>query len=231
MYRDELNGLLSEVDKRSHHPYALNYVRFPGIKLFQLHFLFLFLNHIGLDPILRNHYCISQMLIQLGLDSHDFVGNQDLNDDSAIKERQLTILIGDYFSGHYYQYLAEHNQVELITRWAQVIKTVNEDKLRLYAGQNSLTESEKLQLKQKIRRYVAESVLHWFNADPVWFNILHSYVALKMYAEEISVFRGKVEVEAETMRTAINQLDDKVLQKELNLWLDKTQLKELLIGS
>lgn len=231
IYREELNKILREVDRRSHHPFAFNHVRLPEIKLFQLHFLFLFLNHTGLDPTLRNHYCISQLFIQLGFDSHDLVDNHPLTDDDAIKARQLTILLGDHFSGHYYNYLAEHNQVELISRWSSVIKTVNEDKLRLYKGQDSLSANEKLQLKQKIRRYAAESVLRWFNADPVWFKILNAYVALKVYGEERSATKEMVEAEAEALKLAIQQLDDKILQDEFHIWLDKLQLDELLIGS
>lgn len=231
VYKEELDYLLNEVKRRSFHPYATTHVRLPRLKLFQLHFLFLFFEQIGLQPALRNHYCISQMLIQLGLDSHDMVDNQSLTGEAKIKERQLTILLGDFFSGHYYHYLAEYNQVALIYRWAEVVKTINEDKLRLYAEGEKMTPEERLELKQKINRFVAESVLRWFEADPVWFKILHHYVALKVQADERGASREILEREAAGLKEAIGQLPDPVIRKELSLWLDKIRCEELLIGS
>lgn len=231
VYKEDLDYILNEVKRRSFHPYAVARIRLPRFKLFQLHFLFLFFEQIGLKPALRNHYCISQMLIQLGLDSHDMVDNQRLTEGEKVKERQLTILMGDYFSGHYYRYLAEFNQVALICRWAEVVKKINETKLRLYAEKESLSPEERLELKQKIYRSVAESVLRWFEADQAWFKILNHYVALQVYADEEGVSREILKREATGFKEAIGQLADPLIRRELTLWLDKIGSEELVIGS
>ncbi|WP_456274226.1 heptaprenyl diphosphate synthase component 1 [Bacillus sp. AK031] len=69
------------------------------------------------------------MLIQIGLDTHEKVTNSS---SDSLKERQLTVLAGVYFSGQYYKILSELENVELINHLAQAIKTVNESKISLY---------------------------------------------------------------------------------------------------
>ncbi|WP_409251185.1 heptaprenyl diphosphate synthase component 1 [Bacillus sp. SCS-153A] len=69
------------------------------------------------------------MLIQIGLDTHEKVTNSP---NDSLKERQLTVLAGVYFSGQYYKILSELENVSLINYLAQAIKTVNESKISLY---------------------------------------------------------------------------------------------------
>ncbi|MDQ0337659.1 heptaprenyl diphosphate synthase [Caldalkalibacillus uzonensis] len=229
VYRDELESMLNEVQRRAYHPYAQRYVTFPDVNLFQLHFLFLFLNHSGISPTLRNHYCISQIFIQLGLDSHDDVDNRPVTDDRSIKHRQLTILSGDHFSGHYYHYLAEQGEVELIHKWAHVVKTINEDKTRLYMEQEQLSKQERIHLKQRIKRLIPESVLTWFGAPALWFDILHTFVDIFIRIEEEISPDGEFEAKVERLKTLIQRLSDHVLSSEFTLWLDKIEQAYLVI--
>lgn len=69
------------------------------------------------------------MLIQIGLDTHEKVTNSP---SESLKERQLTVLAGVYFSGQYYKILSELENVSLINQLAQAIKIVNESKISLY---------------------------------------------------------------------------------------------------
>ncbi|EGL82856.1 hypothetical protein CathTA2_1621 [Caldalkalibacillus thermarum TA2.A1] len=229
VYRDELESMLKEVEQRAYHPYVQRYVRYPDINLFQLHFLFLFLHQTGISSALRRHYCISQMLIQLGLDSHDHVDNQKVSSDDSLKQRQLTILSGDHFSGHYYHYLAEHGEVELIHKWACVVKTINEDKTRLYMEHDLLSQEDVLCLKRQIKRRIPESVLNWFDAPDLWYAILETFVCLSTHVEEGFPPDETFESNVERLKELIDRLGDRTLKGEFTLWLDKIEQAYLVI--
>ncbi|WP_113928652.1 heptaprenyl diphosphate synthase component 1 [Bacillus sp. P14.5] len=74
------------------------------------------------------------MLIQIGLDTHEKVSNSPTG---SLKERQLTVLAGVYFSGQYYKILSDLENVSLINQLAQAIKRVNESKISLYKQEYS----------------------------------------------------------------------------------------------
>ncbi|WP_421379247.1 heptaprenyl diphosphate synthase component 1 [Bacillus salacetis] len=119
------------VEEKLSYSYLQKYIDSPQIDEDRISFLVLpFSNG---DQVLDEEEIIrlisTVMLIQIGLDTHEKVTNSP---SESLKERQLTVLAGVYFSGQYYKILSELENVSLINHLAQAIKTVNESKISLY---------------------------------------------------------------------------------------------------
>jgi heptaprenyl diphosphate synthase len=121
-HHKQLQHVVEEVKNSFFNTYAKQYATYPDMDLFQLHFTYLFMNHKNVSEHLREVHCVCQAFIQMALDSHDEVGTEDVHDDLSFKNRQLTILSGDYFSSYYYFYLANKEQPELIPTYSEAIK-------------------------------------------------------------------------------------------------------------
>jgi heptaprenyl diphosphate synthase len=119
------------VEEKLSYSYLQKYIDSPQIDEDRISFLLLpFIkgeNAMEDEEIIR--VISTVMLIQIGLDTHEKVTNSP---DDSLKERQLTVLAGVYFSGQYYKILSELENVNLIALLAQAIKTVNESKISLY---------------------------------------------------------------------------------------------------
>ncbi|MGM0845966.1 MAG: heptaprenyl diphosphate synthase component 1 [Bacillota bacterium] len=119
------------VEEKLSYSYLQKYIDSPQIDEDRISFL--------LIPFLQDGHGLNEqeiirvistvMLIQIGLDTHEKVSNSP---NGSLKERQLTVLAGVYFSGQYYKILSDLENVSLINGLAQAIKMVNESKISLY---------------------------------------------------------------------------------------------------
>lgn len=86
------------------------------------------------------------MIMQMALDIHDLVTN-DCNDEETLLNRQLIILAGDYYSGLYYQMLANDENKLLLDYLSEGIKEINEWKIIYQFEDSSLEVRQKALLK------------------------------------------------------------------------------------
>ncbi|MFE8695653.1 heptaprenyl diphosphate synthase component 1 [Cytobacillus sp. FJAT-53684] len=126
-----LADVKEQIEKKMKHPYLLKYIESPIIDEDKLLLLITFLKQGNLPENKAINYCITTMLIQIALDTHELVSNQKL-DSEDLKPRQLTVLAGVYYSGLYYKILAGIDDIEMIRMLAIGIKEVNEHKISLY---------------------------------------------------------------------------------------------------
>ncbi|TGV10004.1 heptaprenyl diphosphate synthase, partial [Mesorhizobium sp. M00.F.Ca.ET.186.01.1.1] len=119
----------------------------------RLELLYLFLLEQGMTKERASIFCTATGLVQLGLDMHENVENQYEQSLSAERNRQLTVLAGDYYSSRYYNLLAETGEIEAIQVLSGAIQRVNEAKMKLYiAGRDSrsLSDEEYWELRNAI---------------------------------------------------------------------------------
>lgn len=218
-YTQDLQHLIHEVEKRTYINYVQEYVTYPKLDIFQLHFSYLFLSSIHCNREELESICISQMMIQLGLDSHEDVGLDTVHDERKIKNRQLTILSGDYFSGHYYLYLAERRNIDLISKWAEAIKVINELKMDLHDRAQQLSVKEKEQLQLEINTKLGTAILDWFQAPSYWYSIYQGLIQLLMMKENAQQNHLNFSELLERMESDLNKFSDLKVLQELKMWL------------
>ncbi|KZE55462.1 heptaprenyl diphosphate synthase [Brevibacillus parabrevis] len=152
-YVEEVRSIIEQIYKRTTHSYVEYYVDVPSMAENRLELLYLFLLEQGMAKERASIFCTATGLVQLGLDMHENVENQYEHSLSAERNRQLTVLAGDYYSSRYYNLLAETGEIEAIQVLSGAIQRVNEAKMKLYiAGRDSrsLSDEEYWELRNAI---------------------------------------------------------------------------------
>lgn len=139
------------LDKKLYDTYIHQHLDYPVIDEEKWKLLRFFIEqHKSLTDLQREKYMITTMLVQIALDTHDLVPvKQTAENEKEIIEKQLQVLSGDYYSGLYYQILAEAGEIEFIRILANAIREINERKVRLYY-ERSLPLEAWLNQKMKI---------------------------------------------------------------------------------
>lgn len=148
----EMREIAERVRQLTGNTFVSQYVDLPPIAENRLALLYFFLCENGISRGRAHTFCVTTALIQLGLDTHEQV--RLTYDDSLFAERnrQLTVLAGDYCSGYYYNLLAEAGEVEAIQILANAVEEINEAKMELYIReqQNNLSWETYQVLRKKI---------------------------------------------------------------------------------
>lgn len=125
-----------EIAKHLYHPTLVEYTGVPELSNLRMISLFLPLLQENHDENSESFYATA--IIYLALSSHDHVNEKG----TPSKEQQLRVLAGDYYSGMYYQMLANQEKSSLIKRLTNSIRLMTEAKTVLYE-RKQLTENEK----------------------------------------------------------------------------------------
>ena len=136
-FRVEMDAIYQDIKSYSENMFIEKYVQIPKIAQIRLELLNLSLYHAGVPKSIRKIYCTTSGLIQLGLDLHESISNNQEVLEKGIRRRQLSILAGDYYSSQYYSLLSKNNLTDAVKKLAQGIKNINEAKMKLYTKSNS----------------------------------------------------------------------------------------------
>ncbi|MGD9678599.1 MAG: heptaprenyl diphosphate synthase component 1 [Vulcanibacillus sp.] len=128
----EMEEISSEIKDLSQEMYIEKHISIPEISVIPLQLLNLYLFHANVPKFLRKKYCTTSGLINLGLDMHDLVTNQKELDELRIKNRQMSVLAGDYFSSICYLLLAKEGLFKKAGHLAIGISGVTTAKMELY---------------------------------------------------------------------------------------------------
>ncbi|WP_152654621.1 heptaprenyl diphosphate synthase component 1 [Oceanobacillus sp. CFH 90083] len=164
-------GYRKILENKLHDSYIHKHLSYPVIDEEKWNLLlFLVEQHKSLSPLQREKYIISTMLVQIALDTHDFVPiKQNADTESEMIEKQLQVLSGDYYSGLYYLLLAEAGEIQFIQILANAIREINELKVTLYY-EDQLPLETWLNLKMKLNASLLVHVakyLHEPNLEPI----------------------------------------------------------------
>lgn len=170
---EDIEQIRADIDQRVKHPYLMKFIDVPVIDDQKLFLLYMVLNQSNLSPEKIKHYIMITMLIQIALDTHEQVSIENMDDnDPMMKNRQLTVLAGDYYSGLYYYLLALVDDIPMINILSNAIKEINEHKISIYQKDssgldelmNSISTIDSL-LIQKIAEFVHNSELQQLSKE------------------------------------------------------------------
>ena len=129
---DEIKQIKERFYQRIKHPYINKFLEDPVLDDDRLYILYTMLEEQKLSKDNVNDYVITTLLVQAALDTHEEVSISHLNSDTSKKQRQLTVLAGDYYSSLYYYLLAKISDITMIRLLANSIQEVNESKMSFY---------------------------------------------------------------------------------------------------
>lgn len=180
VFEAEMKRIIIDINGRSKHPYLDKRITKPKPTELKLGLLYLFLYSKSysieeLRPIIS-----ATGLIQMGLDIHDWVRNEQLNTPEKAEIRQLQVLAGDYFSSQYYRLLALLGDSRAIHMIAQSVRKINQQKVIYYqqVDKHNHNFDEWLNLKTEIEVGIFYGFLSANDQD--WIGIIEHIIQLDL---------------------------------------------------
>ncbi|MCA0983018.1 heptaprenyl diphosphate synthase component 1 [Halobacillus yeomjeoni] len=163
-----IKDLKQKIAEKVRHPFLAEFIPEPDIDEDKLVILSSIMDHTKLSSVKKEQYVITTMLVQIALDTHDLVTlTEDDDDRDTVRQRQLTVLAGDYYSGLYYYLLSQLDDIPMIHTLAGAIKEINELKMELYykdveSFQEFLSGVKKIEslLIQRVASYVQKTTIN-----------------------------------------------------------------------
>lgn len=129
----ELTDLEYKVRQKTTHSFIKNQLDKPIIDLDKLFVLNEVYQNTSMSRNQKQDYIVVIMLIDIALKTHDLINNENYEKQT---DKQLTVLVGDYYSGMYYYLLSQLEDINMIKRLAANIKKINEEKMNLHYTDN-----------------------------------------------------------------------------------------------
>lgn len=181
----KLAELKELVDLRAFHPYLIKNINAPNIDEDKLLLLISMLDQLQLSNKEMDAYITAAMLIQLALDTHDHVRINSFNEN--LKNQQLTVLAGDYYSGLYYKYLSEVDNILLIRELSKGVKEINENKIMVYEQYQTNDISDLINCFRVIEGALFEKLIGFFQITP-WKDYSLNFLLVKRLMREKNQF-------------------------------------------
>lgn len=175
-FRAETDMIMDLIAKNTANRFLYDYIENPPVSRLRIRLLQLVLHDSGApeDRIVR--YVATAALVQLALDSHETVTLARQHTMRGIRNRQLTILAGDYFSSRYYDLLAQIDDVRTVAQLARSIQDINEWKIRLY-GQKGGGAGQYLDGKVTMESSLVQSFVEvWSKQKETWAGLVSQLI-------------------------------------------------------
>lgn len=158
-----INEWKEKVYSKIYHPYLSNEIELAKIDDDKFYLLLSILQSKNISEREKENIAYSIMFIQIALDTHDLVKNDNEKIKSQ-KEQQLTVLAGDFYSGLYYRTLSLIPDINLIKSLAGAIKIVNENKIKVYTKEIKTFE-EFMNSMQRIETVLYQTLAQYLKAQ------------------------------------------------------------------
>ncbi len=181
-----MNSLLQTM----RHPFVGKYATLAKVDEDKIMFLQHIFRQHSVEEKQERAYIEATMFVQSALDTHDFVSEGDMYNDQMRKNRQLTVLSGDYCSSLYYYILAKIGEISTIKLLAIAIEEINEEKMKLYNQDYQSIEELIESFKTVETNLVTAFAKHY--ACGVEETLIKEFFFLKRYVvEEQSLLNGQ----------------------------------------
>jgi heptaprenyl diphosphate synthase len=181
--------ILNKLNEYSNHPFLNKYFDLPSISEDKIIFLKAILDQTQLSDEKKEKYILATMLVQTALDTHDLVSNDSDNHtpiNKAKRQKQLSILVGDLYSGHFYETLSISNDLPVIQVLSRAIKEINEHKMTLYLNDiHSLYDL--MEELQKVESLLIEDIANYFELTALA-DILPNWLLMKRLIREQKLY-------------------------------------------
>ncbi|WP_062356330.1 heptaprenyl diphosphate synthase component 1 [Bacillus kwashiorkori] len=222
---NSINTLITNIKqqiKAKNHPYIQENLDDYPIDDQKILLLVLMLQSKQLSNDHIEKYVVTVFLIIAALDIHDLVSNDNHIPD--FKERQLTVLAGDYYSGLYYKTLADIPNIEMIRYLAEGIRIVNEHKLFIYKGEQKTTE-EFMNSMKLIETAIFQKVAEFFH-EPVWGEFTENWLFLQLLQNEQEKIKTYLEKNVFNTRNVDSGYGfDSISEKIMNEYMEKIHVR------
>lgn len=128
-YEQEFNTIINTVQNEARDKLIQKVIGQPQIPQLALALQFLFFKeqHYSLRHI--REYCASTALVQMALNIHNEVSPDH---STPLRQRQLQVLAGDFYSGKFYQILAHRGDTHVIHFLSDAVCLINQARTNLY---------------------------------------------------------------------------------------------------
>ncbi|MYL32743.1 heptaprenyl diphosphate synthase [Pontibacillus yanchengensis] len=178
-----IEEIRSSIENQIRHPYLAKFIPNPVISEDKLMFLATLMKQSELPEDKQKQYIITTMLVQIALDTHELVTTTGAHETAEVqKQRQLTVLAGDYYSGLYYYLLSKLEDLPMIQTLASTIKEINELKMNIY-NQDFPTLSQVMDGLMKVESLLIQRVAE-FVQKPVMNDVAGDWLlAMRLQSE------------------------------------------------
>lgn len=221
MFQQKIDGLdsaLSYVRKRANYPYLKeNLAQLASIDTEVLISYELINKHSHTNKEL-NHIMCALLLIKQALDIHESVTEGNLTSEKMRKQRQLTVLAGDFYSGLYYRELAMLEKPQLIEIFAEAIAGINQARANSYqALQAGKFKIENLILAES---YIHQHLARYFGESTEYINVIKTAMTLaRLKGNKNNVIDVKIEAKnlwIQFLETELTKQLNKIKNGELS---------------
>ena len=175
----ELADLKEKISEKTTHSFVKNQIDKPIIDLDKLFVLNELYQNTSMSRSQKQDYIVIIMLIEIALKTHDLVNGNNYKKET---DKQLTVLVGDYYSGMYYYLLSELENVKMIKVLAASIKKINEEKMKLHYNE-SKSEEEVYEALLNSETHLFTEVAK-FNSEYEAINLIKSFLMLNRLKKE-----------------------------------------------
>lgn len=178
VFESEMKEILAEVNKRAKQRYLHSQIELPETSRIKTRLLFLYLFSESYSLKKIRTLCTAAMLVQMGLDIHDWVTNDQERMAKQIRTRQLQVLAGDYFSSQYYELLAKDGEIWAIQRLAQSVRAINQQKVLLYQIRERISDYPErwIEIRSNIEAAVIKGLLR--ENGSVWGRLFDQFMRI-----------------------------------------------------